>query len=78
MYEKFFVVRLDGKSAVGQKHEGCRYYVLDLDCDRYAIPAIRTYLSRCAAEYPELAKDLATICDQVERERNKKRGELED
>lgn len=40
LYGKFFVERTDGKSELGEKHHGCEYYVLDLDHDKYAVPAL--------------------------------------
>lgn len=58
LYGKFFVERTDGKSAPGQKHDGCEYYVLDLDHDKHAAVALEAYADSCAAEYPVLAADL--------------------
>jgi hypothetical protein len=58
LYNKFEVKRTDGQSEPGQKHENCRYFVLDLDCDPYAIPAIQAYAEACDDEYPNLALDL--------------------
>ena len=36
LYEKFAVERTDGKSKIGEKHEGCEYFVLDLTHDPHA------------------------------------------
>jgi hypothetical protein len=58
LYGKFRVERTDGKSAPGEKHEGCRYFVLDLDHDPFALPALRAYERACAARYPALSQDL--------------------
>lgn len=58
LYNKFTVERVDGQSAVGGKHHDCRYFVLDLDHDPYAMPAIKAYADHCAAKLPELARDL--------------------
>ena len=58
LYGKFRVERTDGKSAAGQKHEGCDYFVLDLTHDPYALPALWAYARACEREYPELAEDL--------------------
>ena len=58
LYEKFKVTRTDGKSRTGKKYEGCRYFVLDLNHDRHAIPALRAYAESCAEDYPLLADDL--------------------
>lgn len=59
LYEKFTVRRTDGRDQSGEKHEGCRYFVLDLDHDPLAFPALKAYAD--AAEecgYHALARDL--------------------
>jgi len=61
LYRKFDVQRTDGKSEKGQKHYRCRYFVLDLDHDKYAIPALRAYAGACGVEFPELARDLFQV-----------------
>jgi hypothetical protein len=43
------------------KHERCRYYVLDLDHDAFAEPALQAYADACAATYPALAVDLRAM-----------------
>lgn len=58
IYNKFHVERTDGKSAPGEKHDGCEYFVLDMDHDPYAIPALRAYADACEAEFPLLAQDI--------------------
>lgn len=58
LYEKFHVERTDGKSDTGEKHDGCEYYVLDLDHDPHAAPALEAYATSCEKEYPALAADL--------------------
>jgi len=58
LYDKFRVERTDGTSAVGQKHDGCEYFVLDLDHDPHALPALKAYAESCRASYPALARDL--------------------
>ena len=55
LYGKFHVERTDGKSAPGQKHDGCDYFVLDLTHDPHALPALVAYEQSCNAEYPLLA-----------------------
>jgi hypothetical protein len=60
LYDKFSVERTDGTSAPGQKHDGCKYFVLDLTHDPFAAPAIRAYVDACRADYPLLARDLET------------------
>jgi hypothetical protein len=61
IYDKFVVTRRDGKSKRGQKHFGCRYFVLDIDHDQHAIAALGSYMNSCAEEYPLLAADLLRI-----------------
>lgn len=63
LYDKFWVQRTDGKSERGKKHFRCEYFVLDLDHDKYAIPALRAYAEHCQAEYPQLAADLFAKAD---------------
>lgn len=58
LYGKFHVARVDGSSAPGGKHFGCKYFVLDLTHDKFAVNAIRAYASACNDEYPHLAEDL--------------------
>lgn len=61
LYEKFTVARTDGSSDVGGKHEGCRYFVLDLTHDPFALSAALTYAVKCARAYPALATDLVKL-----------------
>lgn len=63
IYDKFRVERTDGKSAPGQKHDGCSYFVLDLDHDKFAWPALDAYSTYCEEEFPVLAADLRRITD---------------
>ncbi len=66
LYNKFVITRTDGKDAPGGKHEGDKYFVLNLSTDKHAIPSIATYADACAAEYPALAADLrAMIAEKV-------------
>jgi len=58
LYEKFTVTRTDGQSAPGEKHENCRYFVLDMNHDRFAWYAIAAYRLFCRNVYPSLADDL--------------------
>lgn len=60
-YRKFKVERTDGSSGPGGKHERCAYFVLDLDHDRHAAPALKAYADSCRAEFPELADDLTSM-----------------
>jgi hypothetical protein len=61
LYREFAVQRADGSSGPGGKHEDCRYFVLDLDHDSNALPAVDAYAASCAAEYPALAADLIAL-----------------
>jgi hypothetical protein len=58
LYDKYAVTRTDGSSAVGERHHGCEYFVLDLDHDPFAAAALRAYADACESEYPLLARDL--------------------
>lgn len=58
LYRKFTVIRNDGSSNLGGKHEHCEYFVLDMTHDAHARAAIRAYAESCEAEYPLLADDL--------------------
>lgn len=62
LYHKFIVERTDGTSAAGEKHEGCKYFVLDLDHDPIAMKVLRTYAKEARhAGYVLLADDLERI-----------------
>jgi len=61
LYPKFRVERRDGKSAEGEKHEYCDYFVLDLKHDPHAVPALRAYAMSCREEYPQLSADLLKL-----------------
>ena len=65
LYGKFYIERTDGKSAPGEKHDGCEYFVLDMTHDKYAVPALRAYAEHCEAEYPLLASDLYDKADEI-------------
>lgn len=58
LYNKFNVSRSDGRSEAGEKHEGCEYFVLDLNHDPHAGKALRAYAESCITDYPQLASDL--------------------
>ncbi len=61
LYGKFRVERVDGRSAPGEKHDGCDYFVLDLDHDPHSWPALKAYIESCREEFPVLADDLYTL-----------------
>lgn len=64
IYHKFNVTRVDGSSAPGGKHDGCFYFVLDLDHDPHAKAALKAYADSCRNEYPKLAADLDVNVEQ--------------
>jgi|CXWL01.1.fsa_nt_gi hypothetical protein len=66
LYDKFAVERTDGSSEPGGKHDGCRYYVLDLTHDPFARPALLAYAVACEADYPLLAADLRRLLNDEE------------
>ena len=65
LYGKFKIERTDGRSAKGEKHEACRYFVLDLDCDPHAAAALKAYALSCVLTHPALASDLADMVESL-------------
>lgn len=63
MYNKFYIERMDGQSAMGCKHDGCDYFVLDVTHDQHAKAALAAYANSCKADYPELAKDIIKMIE---------------
>lgn len=47
LYDKFTVTRTDGSSNVGERHEDCRYFVLDTTHDPHARAALLAYANSC-------------------------------
>ena len=66
VYEKYTVKRTDGRSEPGEKHAGCRHFVLDLDHDPHAVAALRAYAESCVENYPALAQELQYTVQQLE------------
>lgn len=58
LYQKYIVTRTDGTDRPGGKHDGCGHFVLDVDCDPHALPALEAYADSCEEDYPQLASDL--------------------
>lgn len=58
LYGKFYVNRVDGSDQPGGKHDGCNYFVLDLDHDMHAKAAMLAYAAACELGHPELAADI--------------------
>jgi hypothetical protein len=67
LYYKFDVQRTDGQSEPGRKHAGCFYFVLDVDHDKHALPALHAYAVSCKEEYPLLSRDVSLIARQQRR-----------
>lgn len=63
VHHKYDIRRTDGSDEPGGKHDGCAYFVLDLDHDPHAKPALLAYADSCAAEYPLLAQDLRSAAE---------------
>ncbi len=63
LFSKFSVIRVDGTSEPGRKHDGCDYFVLDITHDPFALAALLAYAADCEDQYPELAKDLRAKVD---------------
>lgn len=61
LYRKYDVKRTDGSSGPGGKHEHCAHFVLDLEHDEFAIPALEAYRDAARASYPALARDIDAI-----------------
>jgi hypothetical protein len=51
---KYTVIRNDGS----EKHANCEYFVLDMNCDKFAKPAILAYSKACENEFPLLSVEL--------------------
>jgi hypothetical protein len=62
LYNKYTVTR---NSDFMGKHDDCIYFVLDLNCDPFAIPAIKAYIESCKDTYPVLAQDLYQLLHQI-------------
>ena len=58
LYNKYIVYRGDGADRLGEKHDGCDYFVLDITHDPHALPALIAYADSCEQDYPLLAQDL--------------------
>ncbi len=72
---KFSVMRLDPASQ--RRHHTCRSFVLDLDHDPHALPAIEAYVASVADQEPKLAADLERIVEEVRGREADQGGEAE-
>jgi hypothetical protein len=64
-YRKYVVARTDGKDGPGQKHDGCKLFVLDLTHDTFACYAAIEYARQCEKDYPNLATDLRVAANKT-------------
>lgn len=64
LYQKYKVERIGGTPHL---HDDCFFFVLDLDHDPHAIPALMAYMMACEKEYPLLAHDLRSVIDSKTR-----------
>ncbi len=69
LYPKFTVMRTDGRSSPGEKHDDCEYFVLDMTHDPLALPALKTYAGFAKKDYPLLAEDLWEKIREIEAAR---------
>ena len=58
LYQKYTVKRTDGRDALGERHHGCKYLVLDLTHDKYARIAAVYYAQRIINVNPTFSKEL--------------------
>ena len=58
VFRKFEVRRADGSSEPGGKHYGCEHFVLDVDHDPCAKPALKAYADAVEATHSVLAADM--------------------
>lgn len=58
LLRKFDVRRTDGSDKPGGKHYGCEYFVLDVNHDPHAKPALAAYAKAVEATHPTLADDM--------------------
>ncbi len=68
-YNKYEVNRRDGLDKECDKHFNCKYFVIDLTHDHFAIPAMKSYADACKDAYPNLYID---IQDWINNENCKK------
>lgn len=54
-YVKYKVERIGGTP---HKHDDCLFFVLDLEHDKFALPALLAYAEACKEEYPRLQQDI--------------------
>lgn len=65
LYKKWNVARTDGSSEPGCKHHACECFVLDVNHDPFAIPALMAYADHARADYPRLAADILLMVEEL-------------
>lgn len=65
MYLKYYVTRVDGRDGPEDKHYNCNYFVLDLDHDPAAKPAMLAYADAIEATHPLLAAGIRKGVDNT-------------
>ena len=60
---KFDVTRTDPEAQ--KRHPNCAHFVLDIDHDPHALPALKAYADSAEAEHPVLAEQLRTIVHTI-------------
>lgn len=58
VYKKWAMKRLNDPDG---KHDDCFIFVLDIDHDPFAVPALNAYIDACEHEYGPLAFDLTNV-----------------
>ena len=65
LYDKFMVERMDVEAA--ERHRDCEYFVLDLNHDALALPALQAYIAAAREHgYHRLAADLQKKLDEAQ------------
>lgn len=63
LYSKYLVERREDPCG---KHAECSYFVLDVDHDQFAAPALRAYADACSQAFPDLARDLRCMAWSID------------
>jgi hypothetical protein len=63
---RYHVQRTDGRDTPGQKHHGCKLFILDVRHDVFARLAMQKYMEACKDEYPVLATHLEFLLKDTE------------
>lgn len=74
-YQKYTVERTDGSSRPGEEHHNCVYFVLDIEHDPFAHPALEAYITACAGSLPRLSSDLVAMLGCLQNQTTNKVNE---